>query len=108
MVNIFEFFEAIPTWMKWTGGSFIVVFIFLLIVISKPGGEEVVKAPVTIKEATNNATAQLVNEGVKASTTVAGEIISTFDKTGEEIAKQVPDKTVGAQIHFLWIIAGLF
>lgn len=107
MINIIELFEAIPTWMKWTGCSFVVVLLFLLIVASQPGGEEAIKAPATVKAATDDASRQLVSEGAKASTSVAGEIISSFDKTGEEMAKQVPDKAIGAQIHFLGILAGV-
>lgn len=91
MVDIIEIFENTPGWMKWTGGSFIIVFLLLLFIASQPGGDEVVRVPSTIAEVRENATEAVIGAGVQASKESSNTIMSSFHQAGESMAQQVKD-----------------
>ena len=108
MVNIFEIFENIPGWMKWTGRSFLVVRIFLLFIASQSSGKEVVNAPTTVAEIRENATNAAIGAGVQASQESSNAITKSFHESGVAMAQQVSDPVTKGTVIAGMDMAGFF
>lgn len=108
MVDISEIVSAVPGWMKWTGGSVVVVLILLIFIASQPGGDEVINAPKAVEEARENVTQLAIQAGADASEEAGTSIVKTFQDTGVAMAEQVEDPTTKKTIIGGMTIAGIF
>ena len=94
---MFEVIENTPGWMKITGGSLIVVLIFLSFLYLS-GEKEAVEIPSTIQETKQNVTKEIIEE--------SKGIVGAFHEAGVDMAKDVDDPVVKRQIVGLMTFSG--
>jgi len=95
---MWEIIENTPTWMRWTGGSLIIVLIFLSFLYFS-GEEEAVELPSTINEIKQNVTEEVIEE--------SKGIVGAFHEAGESMAEDVEDPIAKKQIVGLMTFAGI-
>ncbi len=92
-----ELIENVSTWQKWTGGSLIVVLLFLSFLYLS-GEKEAVELPSTINEAKQNVTKEVIEE--------SKGIVGAFHEAGVNMAEDVDDPVVKKQIIGLMTFSG--
>ena len=88
--EIRDFIASLPTWQKWLGTSIggVLIFFFLLLVFAGPQEtKQVAGIPMELKQIESNVTKEYIQE----SRGPALEIIGSFWRTGEDMAKEVRD-----------------
>lgn len=108
--DLIEVIENFSGWKKIIGISsifgVILLFCFLFFLTQQPGGNDAVKIPSTIKDIEKNTTTTLVNTGIESSVTAGSQIITSFNKAGNDMASTVKDKLAAFEVIVLMTLAG--
>ena len=108
--DLLDTMDNLPSWGKIFGISsligLVVLFLFLLFLSQQPGGNDAVKIPSTINEIKDNTTTIVVQAGVDSSVTAGTQIVTSFNKAGNDMASTVKDLVVAGEIVFLMTLAG--